>query len=185
MKFYRPEIDGLRAIAVIAVVLTHMNPDWLPGGFVGVDVFFVISGFLITGIIYRKITTNTFSIKDFYIKRLRRILPVYFLVVTITLLAGYFLLIPADLAGLLDSIRYSIIFAINIYFSREKGYFDISSEEKPLLHLWSLSVEEQFYVIWPLLLLALWGLSLWIATRITQARVGPPWMQRDYDTTYY
>jgi len=155
MTKYRPEIDGMRAVAVLAVILSHMSARILPGGFVGVDIFFVISGYLITGIVYRQITTHTFSFGVFYVRRMRRILPVYFLVLFASFAAGVALLVPKDLAALMESIRYSIFFGANVYFSWEKGYFDISSDEKPLLHLWSLSVEEQYYLLWPLLLLCL------------------------------
>lgn len=153
---YRPEIDGLRAIAVLAVMLCHMNPVILPGGFIGVDVFFVISGYLITGIISRQIFKNDFSFRDFYVRRMRRILPVYFLVIFMTLAVGLVLLAPDDLKALFSSIISSLCFLANVYFSTRNGYFDISSDQKPLLHMWSLSVEEQYYLLWPLLLFVAW-----------------------------
>ncbi|WP_158590363.1 acyltransferase family protein [Noviherbaspirillum cavernae] len=154
---YRPDVDGLRAIAVMSVVLFHLDFNALPGGFVGVDVFFVISGFLITKIIAAEIADGTFSFRQFYARRIRRILPVFFLVVAATIAAGSILLLPEDRNALLKSVQFALRFGANIYFSKSQGYFDLSSEEKPLLHLWSLSVEEQYYFIWPLLLVLLYA----------------------------
>lgn len=155
-NFYIPDIDGLRAVAVISVVLFHISSSLLPGGFVGVDIFFVISGFLITKIIAAEIAENRFSFKAFYIRRIRRILPVFFLVIVATLLAGRVLLLPDDLRALLTSINHALGFSANIYFSKEQGYFDLAADEKPLLHTWSLSIEEQYYFIWPVLLIGLY-----------------------------
>src|SRR5690606_25457253 len=115
---YRPEIDGLRAVAVVSVVLYHINKAWLPGGFVGVDIFFVISGFLITSIIWRGLEGGTFSLADFYLRRIRRIIPVMLLVVAVTLLAGAFLLLPDALGRLSLSAIFSVASAANIYFWR-------------------------------------------------------------------
>jgi peptidoglycan/LPS O-acetylase OafA/YrhL len=152
---YRPDIDGLRAIAVISVIVYHINKDWLPGGFVGVDVFFVISGFLITSIIWRNLQGDTFSLADFYLRRIRRIVPVMMVVVATTLLAGALLLLPDALDRLSTSSLYALGSAANIYFwlNLNDDYFAESSDQEPLLHLWSLGVEEQFYLIWPLLLM--------------------------------
>lgn len=151
---YRPDIDGLRAIAVLAVILFHARATWLPSGFLGVDIFFVISGFLITGIISREMQNGTFSLKNFYLRRAKRILPAFLTVLLCTLTASIYLM--DDLIGTLKSARYALLFAANIYFGREVGYFDDAAAEKPLQHIWSLSVEEQFYFIFPLLLLWLY-----------------------------
>lgn len=152
---YRPEIDGLRAVAVISVVLYHINKAWLPGGYVGVDIFFVISGFLITSIIWRQLEGGTFSLADFYLRRIRRIIPVMLVVVATTLVAGAFLLLPDALGRLSLSAIFSVASAANIYFWRylDDDYFAEANDQEPLLHLWSLGVEEQFYLVWPLLLL--------------------------------
>lgn len=153
---YRPDIDGLRAIAVLAVVVFHLNKAWLPGGFVGVDVFFVISGFLITGILSRNIAAGTFSFADFYLARARRILPASLFCIVVTLLVGAVFMLPKDARDLGASAAASVISAGNIYFWKflDTSYFAASSETVPLLHLWSLAVEEQFYLFWPLMLLA-------------------------------
>lgn len=151
---YQPHIDGLRAIAVMSVLIFHINSAWLPGGFIGVDVFFVISGFLITSIINREISNNTFSITNFYNKRVKRILPVYFTVAISSLLVGLILFFPDDLIELAKSAIASSAFISNYYFWSTSGYFSKAAELKPLLHTWSLAVEEQFYIFWPLLLLA-------------------------------
>lgn len=150
---YRPDIDGLRALAVLAVTLFHLNKQWLPGGFVGVDIFFVISGFLITGIIYTK--GPEFSFADFYARRIRRILPAAIFVTAITLAAGSVLLMPADVKDLSGSAIASAISAANVYFwlFLDTSYFAQSSETVPLLHMWSLGVEEQFYLLWPALMI--------------------------------
>lgn len=150
---YRADIDGLRTIAVLSVLLFHIDYTWVPGGYTGVDIFFVISGFLITRIIARDIEKGAFSLRWFYVRRIRRILPVFYTVTVVTMLAGLILLLPADLHAFLSSVRHAVLFAANIYFSKDKGYFDIASDEKPMLHIWSLSIEEQYYFIWPLLLL--------------------------------
>lgn len=150
---YRPDIDGLRAIAVLSVVLHHLNADILPGGFVGVDVFFVISGFLITSQIYQEICQRSFSLSQFYKRRINRIVPALFIVIAATILAGFVLLSPADLVLLAKSAVASMFGFSNVFFWREYGnYFSGNSAEAPLLHSWSLGVEEQFYFIWPLLL---------------------------------
>jgi peptidoglycan/LPS O-acetylase OafA/YrhL len=150
---YRPDIDGLRAIAVLGVVLYHFGIGPLRGGFIGVDIFFVISGYLITGIIHRDIQRGAFSFAKFYERRVRRIFPALFAVLAACLLAGPFLLLPSDLATLGKSALASLSFGSNVLFWRTSGYFDFSSELNPLLHLWSLSVEEQFYIALPVALL--------------------------------
>ncbi|WP_417616740.1 acyltransferase family protein [Oceanisphaera sp.] len=149
---YRPDVDGLRAIAVLTVIVFHFNSQWMPGGFIGVDVFFVISGYIITRIIYAEIQQQTFSFASFYIKRIKRILPLFYLVSIVTLLVSWLILTPDDLVRLADSLRYASVFIANIYFEKNSGYFAPAADTLPLLHMWSLSVEEQFYFIWPLLL---------------------------------
>ena len=150
---YQPHIDGLRAIAVLSVLIFHVESTYLPGGFLGVDVFFVISGFLITSIIYRKKIAGTFSFADFYARRAKRILPPLFLVLSLVLLGGYFVSLPHDFYKLGVSSLSVISFIANIQFSLRTGdYFSNDSAEWPLLHTWSLSVEEQYYFIFPLLL---------------------------------
>nr|WP_315122911.1 acyltransferase [uncultured Capnocytophaga sp.] len=150
---YRPDIDGLRALAVISVILFHINPDYMPSGFLGVDIFFVISGFLITSIIYREMAEGTFSFANFYNRRIKRILPVFFVVLIVGLLVVWWLFLERSYYGVANSAIASILFLSNIYFSKGGGYFDINTEEKPFNHIWSLSVEEQFYFIFPLILL--------------------------------
>jgi peptidoglycan/LPS O-acetylase OafA/YrhL len=153
---YRPDIDGLRAIAVISVLLHHLSTSLLPGGFVGVDIFFVISGYLITAHIYKESREGTFSIKQFYQRRINRIAPALVMMVLVVLAVGVFVLSPADLVRLNKSAISAIFGLANIFFWREYGnYFDQNVAEAPLLHTWSLGVEEQFYLVWPLLILLL------------------------------
>jgi peptidoglycan/LPS O-acetylase OafA/YrhL len=156
---YRPEIDGLRAIAVAAVILFHAGFALFSGGFVGVDVFFVISGFLITSIIVEELKTGRFSVLRFYERRSRRILPALFTVMAACVPFAYRLLSPDDLTDFAQSLAAICLFASNVLFWGESGYFDTQAELKPLLHTWSLAVEEQFYVVFPLLLLAAWRLG--------------------------
>lgn len=164
IRDYRPDIDGLRAIAVVSVLLHHLNPSLLPGGFVGVDVFFVISGYLITGQIANEIQTASFSIRNFYQRRINRIIPALFTVIFATIVAGLMILSPGDLKLLARSAAYSIFGISNIFFWREYGnYFAANSSEAPLLHTWSLGVEEQFYAFWPLLLLLSFKITKWRA----------------------
>jgi peptidoglycan/LPS O-acetylase OafA/YrhL len=153
---YRPDIEGLRAVAVLAVVLHHLSAPLVPGGYVGVDVFFVISGYLITRIISREMEEGTFTFARFYERRARRIFPALFAVLAVTLVAGYFLLLPSDYAGTLRGALGTLLFASNIVFWRDMaaGYFAATDAGlNPLLHTWSLAVEEQFYVFFPVLLL--------------------------------
>lgn len=152
---YRPDVDGLRAIAVVAVVLFHAGLG-VPGGYAGVDVFFVISGFLITRLILRDLGQGRFSMLDFWERRARRILPALAVVVVFTLAVGYFLMIPGEFSGLARSVLALAVFSSNILFFQENSYFAPASESKPLLHTWSLSVEEQFYLFIPIFLWALW-----------------------------
>jgi peptidoglycan/LPS O-acetylase OafA/YrhL len=147
----RRDIDGLRALAVVPVLLFHFGLG-LTGGFVGVDVFFVISGYLITSIIFREISAGRFSFVDFWARRARRIVPAVTIVVLATLAFGWLLLTPKDFAELGREVRYQSLFMSNILFMRQDGYFDSASDFKPLLHTWSLAVEEQYYIFFPLLM---------------------------------
>ncbi len=150
---YRPDIDGLRAIAVLSVIVYHIFPSTLPGGFVGVDIFFVISGYLITNIIYSEALTNKFSYTEFYKRRALRIFPSLIAVLAASLIYGWFFLLQSEYASLGKNVFTGAFFVANIGYILESGYFDTASELKPLLHLWSLGVEEQFYIIWPALIL--------------------------------
>ncbi|MCC5882483.1 MAG: acyltransferase [Halomonas sp.] len=152
---YRPDIDGLRTLAVISVVVFHFNNEWLPGGFIGVDIFFVISGFLITGIVYRQVEQGGFSFKEFFVRRVRRIVPAAMFVTLVTLLVGMVFMLPADSKALSESAIASVFSLANVYFwlFLDAGYFAASTDTVPLLHMWSLGVEEQFYLIWPVILL--------------------------------
>jgi peptidoglycan/LPS O-acetylase OafA/YrhL len=153
---YRADIDGLRALAVLAVIAFHANANLLRGGFVGVDIFFVISGYLITGIIAKGIEDGNFSFAGFYARRIKRILPAYIVVALATLVIASFLLIPNDYIFYTTSLAASWAFASNVFFSMLSwGYFGQRTEEFPLLHTWSLSVEEQFYFAFPILLIFL------------------------------
>jgi peptidoglycan/LPS O-acetylase OafA/YrhL len=163
---YRPDIDGIRAIAVLSVVLYHVNPAFLPGGFVGVDVFFVLSGFLITGIVSREIGNSSFSIVRFYERRCRRIFPALIAVTIATSVAAYILFLPGAFKEFGQSLAALGLFSTNLLFYFEHGYFDGPSELKPLLHTWSLSVEEQFYIVFPIILMALAALPRQITITI-------------------
>ena len=149
---YRPDIDGLRAVAVISVILFHIHANLLPGGFLGVDIFFVISGYLITGIIQRELAEQRFSLLNFYQRRAKRILPAFLFMLAACTAACVWLLTPDDFIAYLRSLRSSLLFGANLFFAQSGGYFDIQSAEKPLPHIWSLSVEEQFYFVFPLLI---------------------------------
>ncbi|MFC3121271.1 acyltransferase family protein [Agaribacter flavus] len=152
---FRYDINGLRAVAVLAVVIFHFNPTWLPGGFAGVDVFFVISGFLMTSIVFRGLEKNSFSIFKFYVARANRIIPALVLLCFVLTIYGWFFLTPTDYNVLGKHIAGSVSFLSNIVYWTESGYFAAAAYEKWLLHTWSLSVEWQFYVIYPIVLLLL------------------------------
>lgn len=152
---FRYDINGLRAIAVIAVVLFHFNPAWVPGGFAGVDVFFVISGFLMTSIIFRGLEDDNFKLFKFYVARANRIIPALAVLCLTLLVFGWFYLTPLDYKALGKHVASSMGFLSNVIYWRESGYFDAASHEKWLLHTWSLSVEWQFYIIYPIVLIVL------------------------------
>lgn len=152
---FRKDINGLRAIAVLAVVFYHFNVPFFSGGFVGVDIFFVISGFLMTGIIFNRISDNKFSLIGFYLDRARRIIPALSFLCIAVFILGWFILIPVDFENLGKHIAGSITFISNVLYYKEVNYFDVSSIEKWLLHTWSLSVEWQFYIIYPAVVLVL------------------------------
>lgn len=153
---YRPEIDGLRAIAVLSVVAFHAFPAWITGGFIGVDVFFVISGFLITSILIKQHQASRFSFADFYGRRARRILPALCLVMLVCLAFGAVVLLPDEFASFGRHLTAAAAFAANLSFWQESGYFAPAAEFQPLLHLWSLGIEEQFYLVWPCVLYFAW-----------------------------
>lgn len=153
---YRPEIDGLRAIAVLPVILFHAGFTIFSGGFVGVDVFFVLSGFLITSIILQEKEAGTFTIANFYKRRARRVLPALFLVIFACLPFAWLWMLPSQMEDFANSILMVLIFGSNFHFWKSSGYFAEAADEKPLLHTWSLAVEEQYYLFFPLLIIALW-----------------------------
>lgn len=155
---FRTDINGLRALAVIAVTLFHFNETLLPGGFIGVDIFFVISGFLMTKIIINGLNNHTFSLKVFYTARAVRIIPPLAALCLCLLIFGWFFLTPMDYRQVGNDVLNSMLFVSNFIYAQDKGYFDTSSSEEWLLHTWSLSVEWQFYIIYPLILLGIYKL---------------------------
>lgn len=157
---YRAELDGLRALAVVSVILYHADYALFSGGYIGVDIFFVISGYLITCIILEDLQRNEFSLRAFYQRRARRILPALFLVTLLTFPAFWLWLPPDEMNDYAESVVALLFFSSNFLFWLESGYFEISNAFKPLIHTWSLAVEEQFYLLYPLLLLSLWRLGL-------------------------
>lgn len=173
---FRRDIQGLRALAVLPVVLFHAFPASLPGGFVGVDIFFVISGYLITRILHQELREGRFSIAGFYVRRIKRLFPALYLMLAVSMLIGLIILPPAELRELARTCLATIGFFANILFYNLSGYFDGQAELKPLLHTWSLAVEEQFYLVFPLALLAIWRWRpgwlpalLWIAAGLSLA----------------
>lgn len=153
---YRADIDGLRAVAVLSVVGFHASPSLLPGGFIGVDVFFVISGYLISSILFKSISKGSFGFFEFYVRRINRIFPALLLVMVACYLFGWNSLFASEFAQLGKHIAGGASFISNLVLLRESGYFDTAAQTKPLLHLWSLGIEEQFYIVWPLLLWVIW-----------------------------
>jgi peptidoglycan/LPS O-acetylase OafA/YrhL len=191
---YYSHIDSLRAIAVFTVILFHINHEYLPGGFVGVDIFFVISGFLISSQLFKSVSGNTFSIKDFYIKRIKRILPAAFSVIFITILLAQFLFLPEDAKKVAESGIWSTFSLSNVYFWKfqDTGYFAPASYTTPLLHYWSLGVEEQFYIFWPLIVLFLMPrlnrialISLLIFTIVVSATIAQLLLKEHHSFVYY
>ena len=154
---YRPEIDGLRAVAVVLVCLFHAGVPGFGGGFIGVDVFFVISGYLITSQITSDLDNRRFSIIRFYERRARRILPVLFTVIIACIPFAYYWMLPEDYALFLKSFAGVLFFSSNVVFWRSVDYFNPVADEQPLLHTWSLGVEEQFYVLFPVVVIALYN----------------------------
>ena len=160
---YRPDIDGLRAFAVMSVFLFHLDFKYFSGGFVGGDVFFVISGFLITNLIKKEVDDGTFTFANFYFRRIRRLFPALFFVVFLSFIFGFLLLSPTHFESFCESAIYAILATSNFLFWKDSGYFDIEASFKPLLHTWSLGVEEQFYLVWPAIMVALlWTRRKWI-----------------------
>ncbi len=165
-KYYRPDIDGLRGVAVLAVVGFHAFAGRFPGGFIGVDIFFVISGFLISRIIFSELENGTFSILEFYRRRVRRIFPALIAVLVSCLLVGWYLLLSDEYRQFGKHTFGGALFSSNFFLWAESGYFDNAAELKPLLHLWSLAIEEQFYLFWPILLILVWKRK-WNFAKIT------------------
>ena len=153
---YRPDIDGLRAVAILLVIFYHFFPSYVPSGFIGVDIFFVISGYLISKNIFNNLKKNKFSFLDFYKRRIRRIFPSLIIVLIFSLVLSYALMLPEEFELFVEHLLYSAIFLYNFILINGFGYFETETLTKPLLHLWSLSIEEQFYLIWPVTLFFLW-----------------------------
>ena len=151
---YRPDVDGLRAVAVLAVVLCHAGFRALGGGFTGVDVFFTISGFVVTTSLLRDLSRDAFSFRGFYARRAKRLAPALYLMLSATLVFSLLFSFPDDTFHLAKNVLAVATMTSNIFLSKQTGYFDAAAADQPLLHTWSLSVEEQFYVVLPLLLFA-------------------------------
>ncbi len=190
---YRADIDGLRALAIVPVVLFHVGIPGFSGGFVGVDVFFVISGYLITSIIYRQIRAGSFSLVGFYERRIRRIIPALFAVMACCAIASPFFLYPEEYRHFARSLITATLFVSSVQFRQESGYFDIDAHSKPLLHTWSLSVEELFYVFFPITLLLIArccrsrrSLILWAIFFMSfLAAVGALYLDKDSKAAFY
>lgn len=150
---YRSDIDGLRAIAVLSVIGYHAFPNLIQGGFIGVDIFFVISGYLIAKIIFQEMLVDNFSLSSFYARRIKRIFPALIIVTLATMILGWNLLPPKEFRSLGINIAGGALFSQNLILLQQVGYFDLAAAKKPLLHLWSLGIEEQYYIVWPILLL--------------------------------
>lgn len=183
---YRPDVDGLRALAVLSVLLFHAFPGALPGGFAGVDVFFVISGYLISDLILRDCEAGRFSLRQFYARRVRRIFPALLLVMAVFLGWGWLVLTAGEYEQLGRHVAAGAAFLGNFMFWREAGYFDNAADTKPMLHLWSLAIEEQFYLVWPLLLPLAWrrgriGLGLLMLLALGGSFAASVWLA-DHDT---
>ncbi|MCX8086257.1 MAG: acyltransferase family protein, partial [Rhodocyclaceae bacterium] len=173
---YRPDIDGLRALAILPVVVFHAFPRYAPGGFIGVDVFFVISGYLISLILFRSLASGTFSFAEFYAHRIRRIFPALILVLASCYAIGWFVMLPDEFKLLGKHIAAGAGFVENFVLRREAGYFDVAAETKPLLHLWSLAVEEQFYLVFPFFVWVLWRKRLNLFTGVLLVALVSFWL---------
>lgn len=187
---YRRDIDGLRAVAVLSVLAFHGFPQLIKGGFVGVDVFFVISGFLISSILFESFEQDRFSYLEFYSRRIRRIFPALVTVLVLCYVAGWFLLFAEEFKTLGKHTAGGAGFVANLFLYMERGYFDSSAESKPLLHLWSLGVEEQFYIFWPLLLGLVWKrrinfLGVTLAIALASFAYNLYMVGRDADAAFY
>jgi len=169
---YRSEIDGLRALAVVPVILFHAGFEWFSGGYIGVDVFFVISGYLITSIILRDLDTRSFSIVNFYERRARRILPALFCMLSVVTVVAWGLLLPLELKYFSEGLWSVVLFVSNIVFWQQRDYFSPLAGRNPLLHTWSLAVEEQFYIFFPIVLAIVWTrFRRWTASAIALGTV--------------
>ena len=157
---YRADVDGMRALAILAVLFFHAYPTSVPGGFIGVDIFFVISGYLISSIIFRGLTLGTFSFFDFYARRVRRIFPAVTVVLVSSFILGFYFLTPYELVELVEESPYAAFFLENwrLYVTTG-GYWETATELQPFMHFWSLGVEEQYYILYPLICFLLWKLS--------------------------
>jgi peptidoglycan/LPS O-acetylase OafA/YrhL len=187
---YRADIDGLRALAALLVVFFHAFPTIIPGGFIGVDIFFIISGFLISHIIFENLENNEFSFLDFYNRRIKRIFPALLLVLITCLFFGWFYLLPNDYEFIGKHIAGGASFLANFVLIHEVGYFDSASETKPLLHLWALGIEEQFYILFPMLTWFIWKqkinfLRIITITAITSFIINIIWVQYDEMGVFY
>ena len=157
--YWRKDITGLRALAVLPVLIFHAFPQWMPGGFYGVDIFFVISGYLISGIIFRGLVNDSFSFADFYVKRVKRIFPNLIALLIFVLVVGWFVTTATEYHDIGINVYRSALFYQNIELMTGPGYFDPLSKNNPLLHMWSLAVEEQFYVVFPLIAFLIWKIG--------------------------
>lgn len=194
MPAYRPDIDGLRAVAILSVILFHINKHWVPGGFVGVDIFFVISGYLISLHIMKDIERSKFSLGVFYQRRVKRLALPLLLVVFVSMLVSWLVMLQADYQRAADSAMYALVSLANVYFwlFQDTSYFAADSHTLPLLHLWSLGVEEQFYIFWPLLLMYAYRRErskafFWFAGvfALSSFLFGQYWFERDASFVYY
>lgn len=179
-KQFYPEIQGIRAISIIAVILFHFGVRALPGGYIGVDMFFVISGFLITKMIVGEVNHGTFSLVRFYKNRVVRLLPNLFLMIAATVVIAYFVLRPYDFFQYAKSLQFSAVYLTNMVFARHQGYFDMSRDVKPLLHTWSLSIEEQFYLIFPIFIILLFKLKSHRITLLLVITLASLWVRFNY-----
>ena len=189
---YRPDIDGLRAIAVMSVVLFHADVTFFSGGYAGVDVFFVISGFLITRLLTKALAEESFTYSDFYLRRARRLFPALFVTLLLVLLTATVMFLPFHLQRLGGALASALFWCSNIFFWTESGYFDAEASLKPLLHTWSLGVEEQFYLVWPTFMVMLFALGkrVWLIAGIAiislvSLAAAELWLAKDSSAAFY